>query len=572
MFDLTLSTSLTSPLAIGAPGLAPAAGDFALALADLAMPGATASGPTPPLPARRQPPADSGNGLPAAAVPAIDSALDWLVVPVSGDDPVVTQDLGNHTASRGAAAEGPAAPLETADDIALPQAPGQSVERSSTIASADAPIRQAPRSLSGQAVATAPAGTNDAVPASATISLPTVADAAVPSTPDRAAKDDGTRKKKAVDPIAPIPVVPIAIPPAPAIAVDQSVPAAAPVTAAVDMPAAEVSANRSAVEGAAGNAPATGTAPPMASLSSIRTTVDSAAAPAIAAPASAVPASKAGRANAPAPTNAAPSPVSTSIGTPSIAPARLDPVTAPAMTGQAAPAMASPHGNAAIHADGPALEAAQQSATVVPQPVPASSTPSASSGPQAAGIVFGFALSTGLLPARRVDATDPSPREAALQALSAVAGSAQVAGAVLAAGTAQQATLDMRRDDWPQAMIDRIEALRDAADATSTRITLIPDALGKVDVALRHDGDAVHVHFTAEAAQTRALLADAQPRLAEAAQARGLRLGQATVDAGSGGAGRQPSQQPASANPLPSRPAPVTIAGDDAASDSSRLA
>jgi flagellar hook-length control protein FliK len=196
---------------------------------------------------------------------------------------------------------------------------------------------------------------------------------------------------------------------------------------------------------------------------------------------------------------------------------------------------------------------------------------------QTAGMVFGFALAP-FDPRQQADSRDrDAPRAEALQALGTAAGSAQAVGAVGPAGDARHGALDMRRDDWPQAMIDRIEALRDAADATSTRIRLVPDALGKVDVSLRHDGDAVHVHFSADAAATRALIADAQPRLAEAAQARGLRLGQATVDAGGGDTGRQQQQQPAAAPPLPVRPAPArasaAAADDDGAlPELSRLA
>ena len=53
-----------------------------------------------------------------------------------------------------------------------------------------------------------------------------------------------------------------------------------------------------------------------------------------------------------------------------------------------------------------------------------------------------------------------------------------------ASGTAQTA-LDLTADTGLQHMIDRIETLRDAADATDTRVRLIPDALGSIDVAVR---------------------------------------------------------------------------------------
>ena len=125
-----------------------------------------------------------------------------------------------------------------------------------------------------------------------------------------------------------------------------------------------------------------------------------------------------------------------------------------------------------------------------------------------------------------------------MQVLASAVGSTHSLGAVPAAASAQQSALDMRRDDWPQAMIDRIEALRDAANANDTRIRLVPDALGKVDVSIRRDGDAVHVQFNAEVPTTRTLIAEAQPKLAEIAQARGIKLHQTSVDAGDAGSGR----------------------------------
>ena len=63
-------------------------------------------------------------------------------------------------------------------------------------------------------------------------------------------------------------------------------------------------------------------------------------------------------------------------------------------------------------------------------------------------------------------------------------------------------------------MIAHIETLRDNADAGDTRIRLIPDALGTIDVAVKRDHDTLHVQFTAEQATTRTLIQDAQPRLA----------------------------------------------------------
>lgn len=113
------------------------------------------------------------------------------------------------------------------------------------------------------------------------------------------------------------------------------------------------------------------------------------------------------------------------------------------------------------------------------------------------------------------------------------------------APVAEPALLDLGRDDWPTDMMTHIEQLRDAANSTDTRIRLSPDMLGNVDIDVRQDGDTLHVRFSAEQAQTRTLLQDAQPRLAEAAEARGLRLGGSTVDAGAQGQHRQPTAHPA---------------------------
>ena len=133
---------------------------------------------------------------------------------------------------------------------------------------------------------------------------------------------------------------------------------------------------------------------------------------------------------------------------------------------------------------------------------------------------------------------------------------------------AQRTPLDMRRDDWTQALIDRIDTLRDAANATDTRIRLVPDALGKIDVSMRKDADTVHVTFTADVPATRAMLADAQPKLADLAQQRGLRLGQSSVDAGASGDGQQ-RQAPAPSTPT--RPARAS-ARDEAITETGRVA
>ncbi|MGA1798460.1 flagellar hook-length control protein FliK [Sphingomonas sp. 4RDLI-65] len=132
------------------------------------------------------------------------------------------------------------------------------------------------------------------------------------------------------------------------------------------------------------------------------------------------------------------------------------------------------------------------------------------------------------------------------------------------AAAAQQAPLDMRQERWPHAMIEHIEMIRDAADATDTRIRLIPDALGAIDVSVKTDGDTVHVHFNAEQAATRTLLADAQPRLAELAEARGLKLGQGALGDGNTGSSQQRAPTPSQ---IPNRTATATAVIADAAED-----
>jgi flagellar hook-length control protein FliK len=142
--------------------------------------------------------------------------------------------------------------------------------------------------------------------------------------------------------------------------------------------------------------------------------------------------------------------------------------------------------------------------------------------------------------------------------------------AVQATGDAKNVPLDLRNDQGLQHMIDRIETLRDDANANDTRIRLVPDALGGVDVAVKRAGDALHVSFTTDTEHARALIAEAQPRLVELAEARGVRIADASVQTGTGNdrSAQQPFQQqprqasrPASATGLST---PIETTGDDA--------
>lgn len=136
----------------------------------------------------------------------------------------------------------------------------------------------------------------------------------------------------------------------------------------------------------------------------------------------------------------------------------------------------------------------------------------------------------------------PAPRAGDPVIVQAQTAAEQLRTTVQAMSGADQPPLDMSRDDWAGKMIDRIAVLRDTAEAADTRIRLAPDNLGNVEVSIRREGDRIHVHFAAENPAARQLLAEAAPRLAELADARGVKLGQTSVDAGTGGQQGSPGQ------------------------------
>jgi flagellar hook-length control protein FliK len=168
----------------------------------------------------------------------------------------------------------------------------------------------------------------------------------------------------------------------------------------------------------------------------------------------------------------------------------------------------------------------------------------------------------------------PSPRrqtlrETTISALTTLTTDAPQTHAVPATADAQQSALNLRSNDGMQAMVDRIEALRDTPSSRETSIRLSPDALGTVNISIRQEGDRVHVHFTADNAAARAALADAQPRLAELAESRGVRLGQTTVDGGTAGHGQglgDQQRQDATQRPI-FNTAPASAPGADTATD-----
>ncbi|WP_293875898.1 MULTISPECIES: flagellar hook-length control protein FliK [unclassified Sphingomonas] len=171
------------------------------------------------------------------------------------------------------------------------------------------------------------------------------------------------------------------------------------------------------------------------------------------------------------------------------------------------------------------------------QPVAGTTAPAAQ--------VFGAAMHAA---AGKEDRVRAEPIDPAITA-TAVAAPVREVAAVADAGAP---TLDMRQSGWPTHMVDHIEALRDAANANDTRIRLVPDALGAIDIAVRTVGDAIHVRFAAEDSVTRTMIEDAQPRLAEIAQERGLKIGQTIVEpapaAGQAHAGQSGTGQSAAGN------------------------
>jgi hypothetical protein len=219
----------------------------------------------------------------------------------------------------------------------------------------------------------------------------------------------------------------------------------------------------------------------------------------------------------------------------------------------------------------PKPEAAQRPTSGKDQPAPAAAQPAALQQPadplQPARIapaaqIFAAAIHQAVRDERRIDTPEPT--------IAAIAPTTDLAPhAVTAAENSRQAALDMARETWPAKMIERIEMMRDAIDAVDTSIRLVPDKLGTIDVSLKQDGDTVQVHFTAQQAETRQLLAEAQPKLAELADAKGLKL---SAQLGDGGG--QQHQQRAPAGPQhtttnrPSRAA----SNDDAAAADERIA
>lgn len=252
-------------------------------------------------------------------------------------------------------------------------------------------------------------------------------------------------------------------------------------------------------------------------------------------------------------------PASTPAGAQGAAP--IDPAIAAALDAALARTAAAPG-----DAKPSSLASADGAQPLAPaSPDPSTSAVVASTLPQPAGQLFAAELATAWRGrARRSTDPDGSAGAAALGVTAPIQASDH--GIVQASGDASQTGLDLTRDSGLQRMIAHIETLRDDLDSRDTRIRLVPDSLGGVDVAVRQVGDRVHIHFTAEQEATRALIVDAQPRLTELAAARGLRIGDTSVSADSGSnGGAAPQQRPApSIASAPRAPAEDTEIPSDA--------
>ncbi|MFW2829609.1 flagellar hook-length control protein FliK [Sphingomonas sp. ID0503] len=138
----------------------------------------------------------------------------------------------------------------------------------------------------------------------------------------------------------------------------------------------------------------------------------------------------------------------------------------------------------------------------------------------------------------RNPADDPPPADVSGDAIAALAGvtQAQPVGPA-AVSTPGQAVVDTSQQDWMTAMIDRISEMQGADGSKETRIRLLPDALGAIDISFHQKDGEMRVSFNAENPHARALLAEHASRLQEMADQRGLKLNEAQA----GGNGPAPN-------------------------------
>lgn len=251
------------------------------------------------------------------------------------------------------------------------------------------------------------------------------------------------------------------------------------------------------------------------------------------------------------------------------APTSVQPVQLPLRSEALTPAPAAPLAGDVATGDtalrDPSMPAPDRRAAPVTTPPIAAATPLPAVRVDTAGRTFAAAIH------RAVSSEAPAAPAIAAAPVAAVVPTADVA--VIAP------PLDLRDTQWPARMIDRIAAFQDMVAETRAlkddlSIRLVPDALGTVDVSLKRDGDQVQVQITAEHAQTRQLLAEAAPKLAELAEKSGVRLHQPGADAANTGtSGQRPQQHSAQQHSQAPQPRARRAAADATSqSDAERVA
>jgi flagellar hook-length control protein FliK len=99
--------------------------------------------------------------------------------------------------------------------------------------------------------------------------------------------------------------------------------------------------------------------------------------------------------------------------------------------------------------------------------------------------------------------------------------------------------LDLAADGaWLDQLAQDIAAAGE--DGAPLRFRLNPETLGSLRVEITQARDGAAVRLTADTEAARAIIADAQPRLIAEARAQGVRISEAHVDLGQGGASGDP--------------------------------
>jgi hypothetical protein len=143
------------------------------------------------------------------------------------------------------------------------------------------------------------------------------------------------------------------------------------------------------------------------------------------------------------------------------------------------------------------------------------------------------------------DASTSTPAPAIATGMAVAAPAPALATPLPQAVAQAMPSIDTSRADWIATLVDRIDEARGADGARSTQMKLRPDALGMLEVRIRIDGEQTHVSFRTDNPAAHALITEATQRLADMAEARGLKLGQTQVDLSSGNPGGQRRDGPA---------------------------